>query len=103
LAKIISRSLMIDSHKDCFGILDKAFPMGKEGLREIVPACFECPQRKACLQAALQTKEGFELRSQALDRSSMGGLAGRIKRWSEKKELSRLKKARGGDKKWPWN
>ncbi|MCF8142568.1 MAG: hypothetical protein K9N21_01470 [Deltaproteobacteria bacterium] len=77
--------------------------MGREGLREIVPSCFDCPDRKACLQAALQTEEGFELRSQALDRSSEGGLAGRFRRWSEKKELSRLNKAREGDKKWPWN
>jgi hypothetical protein len=82
--------------------LDKVFPMGGEGLREIVPPCFDCPDKKACLQAALQTKEGFELRSQALDRSSVGGLVGRLKRWSEKKELSRLKTAREGDKKWPW-
>jgi hypothetical protein len=94
---------MTHSHKNCFGILDKVFPMGKEGLREIVPVCFECPQRRECLQAALQTEEGFELRSQALERSSAGGLAGRLRRWSEKKELSRLKKAREGDKKWPWN
>jgi len=94
---------MRDSHKDCFGVLDKVFPMGKEGLREIVPACFGCPRRQACLQAALETEEGFELRSQALERSSTGGFAGRLRRWSEKKELSRLKKAGEGDKKWPWN
>ncbi len=77
--------------------------MGKEGLREIVPACLDCTRRKACLQAALQTEEGFELRSQVLDRSSAGGFVGKVRRWSEKKELSRLKKAREGDKKWPWN
>ncbi|MBW1780395.1 MAG: hypothetical protein JRL30_06610 [Deltaproteobacteria bacterium] len=99
----INDYLMTTSQKSCFGILDQVFPMGKEGLREIVPACFECPERKACLQAALQTQEGFELRSQVLDRSSPGGLVGRLRRWSEKKELSRLKKAREGDRKWPWN
>jgi len=77
--------------------------MGREGLREIVPACFDCPDRRACLQAALQTEEGFELRSQALDRSSADGLVGRVRRWSEKKELSRLKKAREGETRWPWN
>jgi len=89
---------MTQSHKDCFGILDKVFPMGNEGLREIVPSCFDCPDRKACLQAALQTEEGFELRSQALDRSSARGLVGRLRRWSEKKELSRLKESRKGNK-----
>jgi len=94
---------MTQLHKECFGILDKVFPMGREGLREIVPACFDCPDRRACLQAALQTEEGFELRSQALDRSSANGLVGRVRRWSEKKELSRLKKAREGETRWPWN
>ena len=78
--------------KDCFGILDNVFPMGNEGLREIVPECFRCPDRKACLQAALKTENGFQLRSEVLDRSSSGGLLGRIKRWSDKKELSRLRK-----------
>jgi hypothetical protein len=89
---------MTHSHKDCFGMLDKVFPMGNEGLREIVPSCFDCPDRKACLQAALQTEEGFELRSQALDRSSARGLVGRLRRWSEKKELSRLEESRKGNK-----
>jgi hypothetical protein len=89
---------MTQSRKDCFGILDNVFPMGKDGLREIVLSCFDCPDRKACLQAALQTEEGFELRSQALDRSSARGLVGRLRRWSEKKELSRLKESRKGNK-----
>jgi hypothetical protein len=94
---------MTHSHKDCFGIFDKVFPMGSEGLREIVPACFECPDRKACLHAALQTEEGFELKSQVLDRSSVYGFVGRLRRWSEKKELNRLKTALEGGRKWPWN
>ena len=93
---------MSDSRKDCFGILDKVFPMGKEGLREIVPTCFECPHRKECLQAALQTDEGLELRGEVLARSSPPGMVGRLKRWSEKKELSRLKQARKGGRRWPW-
>ena len=73
--------------------------MGNEGLREIVPACFECPERKACLQAALKTEEGFELKSQVLDRSSAGGFVGRLRRWSEKKELSKRNKPNRGEKK----
>lgn len=78
------------SRKDCYGILDKIFPMGKEGLREIAPECFNCPYRKACLQAALKTKEGLLLRSEILDRFPAKGLSGRLRRWSEKKRLSRL-------------
>jgi hypothetical protein len=84
--------IMTQNRKDCFGLLDNVFPMGDEGLREIVPECFQCPDRKECLQTALQTKEGFQLRSEALDRSSSGGLMGRLKRWSDKKTLSKRRK-----------
>lgn len=82
--------------KPCFGILDEVFPMGPEGLREVVPACFECPQKTDCLKAALKTEEGVELRSQILDRTPATGLMGRIRRWSEKKSLSRLKNGQRG-------
>jgi len=90
---------MIQSRKDCFGILNNVFPMGNEGFREIVPECFKCSLRKECLQAALQTDQGFELRSEALDRSSSGGLMGSLKRWSDKKTLSKRQKGRKGARK----
>jgi len=83
---------MAEPEKDCFGILDRVFPMGEEGLREIVPDCFDCSHKKACLQAALDTKEGLAFRDEVLDRAPAGGLAGRLKRWSDKKQLSRLMK-----------
>ena len=81
---------MTASQKDCFGVLDNVFPMGKEGLREIVPGCFDCHEKKACLQAALTTRKGIALRGEVLDRNAAGGLVGRLRRWSEKKQLARL-------------
>lgn len=89
---------MAESPKDCYGVLDRVFPMGKEGLREIVSECVSCPYRKACLQAALRTKEGLLLRSEVLDRVPATGLSGRLRRWSEKKQLSRLIKKQGNHK-----
>jgi hypothetical protein len=86
---------MTNIQKDCFGILDSVFPAGRNGSREIVPHCFDCPDKKACLQAALATKEGIALRNQVLDRAAARGLVGRLKRWSEKKALSRLKEHKG--------
>lgn len=76
--------------KDCFGILDRVFPVTDRGLREIVPECFECGDRLSCLKEALATKEGIEMREDILKRAPADGLMGRIKRWSEKKELSRM-------------
>ena len=78
------------AEKDCFGILDKVFPVGEQGLREIVPDCYQCPERTLCLKAALSTKEGLEMRAENLDRAAASGLMGRLQRWSQKKELSRL-------------
>ena len=89
---------MTESPKDCYGVLDRIFPVGKEGLREIVPECFSCPYRKACLQAALKTREGLLLRRDVLDRVPATGLSGKLRRWSEKKQISRLIKKTGNSK-----
>ena len=86
-----------ESQKNCFGILEKVFPVGREGLREIFPSCFDCPDRKACLQSALVTKTGLMFRSEVLDRAPAKGLVGRFRRWSEKKELSRLLNQKEGN------
>ncbi len=78
--------------KACFGVLDKVFPVGEEGLREVVPECFQCVERVECLRTALSTKEGLEMRALNLDRAAAGGRLGWLRRWSRKKELSRLMK-----------
>jgi hypothetical protein len=84
--------------KTCFGILDEVFPMGPEGLREVVPACFECPDKTDCLKAALNTEKGVELRSQILERTPATGFVGRLRRWSERKSLSRIKDSQKGQR-----
>jgi hypothetical protein len=77
------------SHKSCFGDLNRVFPLGGEGLREVVPDCFACPELKRCLQRALETEAGLALKMEALDRVPATGLASRIKRWSERKTIQR--------------
>lgn len=76
---------------DCFGVLDKIFPVGGEGLREIIPDCFDCPDRVSCLKTALSTEEGIEMQEMVINRNADSGLIGRLQRWSRKKELNRLK------------
>ena len=80
------------TQRTCFGILAEVFPEGDGGLREVPPACFDCPDRVLCLKAALKTKEGLEMRAGMLERAEGSGLVGRLRRWSQKKEVSRLLK-----------
>jgi hypothetical protein len=82
--------LIIMEKKECFGILDRVFPIGERDLREVPAECFECSERISCLKEALNTSEGIEMRSKNLERMPSGGLLGRVQRWSQKKELSRL-------------
>ena len=83
-----------ETEKTCFGILEEVFPEGDSGLREIVPACFECADRKACLQAALDTREGLTFQAERLERRPAAGLVGRLRRWSERKTLNRSMKGK---------
>ena len=77
-------------NKHCFGILDKVFPVSKRGIREIVPECFDCTERFSCLKQAITTEDGLKMRADILERAPAEGILGRIKRWSRKKELSRM-------------
>jgi hypothetical protein len=75
--------------KDCYGLLDRVFPVGEGGLREVPPECMACPVKTECLKKALSTKEGLKLKGEVLDRAAATGMVGRLKRWSRKKALSR--------------
>jgi hypothetical protein len=76
--------------KECFGILKRVFPANDSGYREVLPQCLQCPERVSCLKAALKTREGIEMRARVLERAPVRGIMGKIRRWSLKKELSRM-------------
>lgn len=82
------------ARRECFGILDRVFPMGKNGLREAPAECFRCPDRTECLRAAMKTQEGIRLREETVDRAANSGMLGRVRRWSQKKELHRQARER---------
>lgn len=89
LPHVEDREALNTDIKSCFGDLNRVFPSGKEGLREIVPGCFECRDLKSCLQTALGTEQGLLLKMEALDRIPATGVVERVKRWSERKALWR--------------
>jgi hypothetical protein len=80
--------------KDCFGSLDRVFPAGDKGLREVVPGCHDCAEKVPCLRAALCSPEGIEMRAEMLDRAVARGIMGTLQGWSMEKELNRLKEER---------
>jgi len=74
---------------ECFGNLNAVFPEKSNGLREVPVDCMSCARKVQCLKKALETKEGISMR---LDKKPVQekGLKSLIKRWSERKSLSRL-------------
>ena len=81
---------------DCYGILEKVFPMRDDGLRQVPPHCFQCTVKTECLRAALDSTDGLALRREMLARTETKGMMARLKRWSDMKALnSRMK---GGKK-----
>jgi hypothetical protein len=80
--------------RECYGVLDKVFPMGDEGMREVPPRCQECSGRVACLRTAMSTPEGIALRAEMGNRAPAKGIWGRLQAWSMRKELYRMKKER---------
>lgn len=79
-----------DTLPDCFGNLEKVFPMGPKGLRETPEACFyHCPVKTKCLQAAIATKEGVQVEEEVIERSEKAGAISFLERWSRKKQAYR--------------
>ena len=99
ISSIDWKTVEMPSEKDCFGVLDRVFPMGGEGLREVDPECLECTERIECLRAALDTREGLAFRGEVIDRSAQKGFVGRLKRWSDKKALHRRMQKRKEEEK----
>jgi len=74
---------------ECFGVLEKVFPMGCDGLRSSPPECFACDHKTQCLRSAMHGQEGIEVRQEQVDKAFHAGLMGFWNRWSQKKHLVR--------------
>lgn len=75
---------------ECFGILEKVFPMTEKGLRHTPDECFyHCPVKTKCLQRAMSTKDGVKVEEEIIDRATQSGAMNFFERWSRKKQVSR--------------
>lgn len=79
-----------DKKSDCFGILEKVFPMTENGLRQTPEDCFyHCPVKTKCLQQAMATKEGIQVQEEMIKRMDQSGGMNFFERWSRKKQAHR--------------
>ncbi len=77
---------------ECFGNLEKVFPMGKKGLRETPENCFfHCPVKTKCLRTAIGTKDGTIVEEEIIERSTKAGAMNFFERWSRKKQVHKRK------------
>ncbi len=83
-----------DEKPDCFGILDKVFPMTEKGLRQTPDDCYyHCAVKTACLQQAMATKDGVQVEEEIIVRGTKSGAMNFFERWSRKKQLhNKIKK-----------
>lgn len=81
-----------EKRPECFGNLEKVFPMTDKGLRQTPDDCFfHCPVKTKCLQHAMATKDGIQVEEEIIERGTRSGAMNFFERWSRKKQLHKKK------------
>lgn len=82
---------------ECYGNLEKVFPLREDGFRVSPVECMQCIHKTECLRSAIGASSGFSIREEMVDRAYRGGLIGFFNRWSQKKAIHRMKKSKSSD------
>jgi len=72
---------------DCFGNLDKVFPLTRDGLRRSSKECVACDRKVRCLKAAVSSENQAMIEEEKVDRAYKSGRISFFERWSKKKIL----------------
>lgn len=81
-----------EKRPECFGTLEKVFPMTDKGLRQTPDDCFfHCPVKTKCLGHAMATKDGIQVEEEIIERGTRSGAMNFFERWSRKKQLHKKK------------
>lgn len=82
---------------ECFGFLERVFPMGENGLRHSPGPCMTCAHKTECLKAAVSKDKGLQVKEEKVDRAWQAGRISFLQRWARKKSIhkNRQKKDRG--------
>lgn len=72
---------------NCFGDLEKVFPMTNKGLRQTPDDCFfHCPIKTKCLKKAMSGKKAIKVEEEIIDRRTKANKINFFERWSRKKQ-----------------
>lgn len=85
---------------DCFGRLERVFPLGEDGLRHSPPGCLSCACKTACLRRALAGEGGTLVHEERLRRAWQAGTMPFWERWARKKTLHAAAGSAGGIRGW---
>ncbi|RJP84300.1 MAG: hypothetical protein C4518_20205 [Desulfobacteraceae bacterium] len=77
---------------DCFGIMDRVFPMTEDGLRHSPRHCMACDYKTECLGTAIRQPAGVAVQEELVDRAYESRTISFIERWSKRKYLDKIKK-----------
>lgn len=80
---------------DCFGDLDRVFPMTPDGLRHSPEDCLTCNEKASCLKTAIAGDQQMVMASERLDRAYRAGTISFFQRWSKKKRIHKSLTDRG--------
>lgn len=72
---------------ECFGNLEKVFPLGNDGLRQTPDLCMACGHKTPCLRKALVAGGAARIRFERIEQEEGGG--GFFRRWSARKHYFR--------------
>lgn len=86
-----------EKRPECYGNLEKVFPLREDGFRVSPIECMQCIHKTECLKSAIGASSGFSIREEMVDRAYRGGLIGFFNRWSQKKAIHRMKKSKSSD------
>ena len=81
-----------DQKPECFGVMDRVFPITEDGLRHSPPSCMACAFKTECLGTAIRRPAGVVVQEELVDRAYESKTISFIERWSKKKYLDKIKK-----------
>jgi len=75
---------------DCFGNLEKVFPMSDDGIRKSPGYCIRnCKFNKECINMAVNSSAGKKTKEERIDAMYESGNINFFARWARKKSLNK--------------